>query len=79
MTHDFSLREAKARLSHLLDLAAGGAEIEIRRGGAKRDRFRIVPVETGDVLRRPGTLKGRIVVEDDFDAEDPGLTGSFET
>ena len=74
----FTLREAKAKLSLLLDRAASGEEIEIRRGGPKGGRFRLVLVEAEDTLRRPGALKGQIGISEDFDAEDAEITAGFE-
>jgi antitoxin (DNA-binding transcriptional repressor) of toxin-antitoxin stability system len=78
MLHRYTLREAKARLSALLDSVAAGDEVEILRQGAGEGRFRIVLVEGGTRLRRPGALRGRLRIPDDFDREDPGLTAAFE-
>lgn len=78
MKHEFTTRDAKARLSELLDLAAIGAEVEITRQGAKRGRFRLVAMNEDKPYRRPGTLKGRIRIPDDFDAEDPDIVADFE-
>lgn len=77
-SQEFTLREAKARLSELLDLAAAGVAIEITRQGAKKGRFRIVPSDGAVGRRRPGALKDTLVVPDDFDAEDPGIVRDFE-
>ena len=41
MPHQYTLRDAKARLSELLDLAAAGSVVEITRQGAKRGRFKL--------------------------------------
>lgn len=59
-------REAKRRLSRLVDLAAGGEEVIIQRSG--RPVARLVAVER----RRPlaeafGALRGEIELADDFD------------
>lgn len=78
MTLRVTLRDAKARLSEILDAAAAGEEVEILRKGAKRDRFRIVLVEGSGALRRPGALKGRIGVPEGFDDEDGDLVAAFE-
>jgi antitoxin (DNA-binding transcriptional repressor) of toxin-antitoxin stability system len=77
MTHTFTLREAKARLSHLLDLAAAGEVIEITRKGGKNDRFRLTRSGAPAFDRRPGKMKGEFVLPDDFDDEDPEINAAF--
>lgn len=47
-----TLREAKARLSEVLDRAAAGETIEIVRRGAKKGRFRELAVDSGGVAGR---------------------------
>jgi antitoxin (DNA-binding transcriptional repressor) of toxin-antitoxin stability system len=79
MKHAYTLRDAKARLSALLDLADAGELVEISRDGGRKGRYRILLVEPGEVLRKPGALKGKIWIADDFDAEDPELTAAFES
>ncbi|WP_333834303.1 type II toxin-antitoxin system Phd/YefM family antitoxin [Rubrimonas sp.] len=74
----YTLRDAKARLSEILDRAAQGGEVEIVRHGSKPGRFRILAVEAKDAVRRPGSLKGRITIGEDFDDEDVSLTAAFE-
>ena len=78
MTQVYSLREAKARLSELLDLAAAGVVIEIARRGAKRECFRLVPSNGSFGQRSPGALKGKIKLGNDFDAEDRDMIADFE-
>ena len=78
MMQEYTLREAKARLSELLDLAAVGFGIEITRQGAKKGRFKLVPSEGTFGLRQPGALKGEIGIPDDFDAEDEDIVAGFE-
>ena len=72
-SHQYSLREAKARLSELLDLAAAGNVVEIARAGAQKGRFNLVSVDGTFRQRRPGALKGRIVVPESFGDEDPDI------
>jgi len=69
-----NLYEAKTQLSALVDEAAAGAEIIIAKNGkplAKlvglRDRPR----------RKPGRLKGKIWMSDDFDAPMPDVEDAF--
>ena len=78
MDKTYTLREAKAQLSALLDMVAEGEDVEILRQRGKRGRFRIVMVEADGALRRPGALKDDIGLPEDFDAEDPALTAAFE-
>lgn len=78
MTHRYTLRDAKARLSALLDQAAAGETIAITGRGARAGRFRLIAREVDGALRRPGALSGRIALADDLAAEDPAVTAAFE-
>ena len=78
MQSRYTLREAKARLSEILDLVAAGETVEITRQGAKKGRFRITSVEGEFGGRRPGALAGRISIPRGFDDEDPDLVAAFE-
>ena len=78
MPYQYTLRDAKARLSELLDLAAAGNVVEITRQGAKKGRFKLVSVDGAFGQRRPGALKGRIVIPETFDEEDPDIIADFE-
>lgn len=75
---ELTLREAKARLSEVLDRAAAGEIIEIVRQGARKGRFRVMAVEPAGSVRRPGALRGVLTVPDDFDAPDPAMLDAFE-
>lgn len=75
---ELTLREAKARLSEVLDRAAAGETIEIVRRGARKGRFRVLAVHTDAGLRRPGALRGVMTVPEDFNAPDPDLIATFE-
>jgi prevent-host-death family protein len=60
-----NLYDAKTQLSALVDAAAAGQEIVIAKNGkpmAKLVAFR------GKAKRKPGRLKGKIWMADDFDA-----------
>jgi prevent-host-death family protein len=61
--------EAKTNLSRLLDDVAKGEEIIIAR--ANRPVARLVPYSEAAPRRRPGLLKGKMRVADDFDAPFP--------
>lgn len=77
MQTQYTVREAKARLSELLDLAASGAEIEIHRTKGKKGSFRLVSVDAVSDARRPGILRGKIGIPDDFDDESPDVLAMF--
>ena len=78
VSKQFTLREAKARLSEILDMVAAGVQVEITRQGAKQGRFKLIPTDGEYGKRAPGVLKGQLVVPDDFDDEDPELLADFE-
>lgn len=61
-----NVHEAKTHLSRLLDAVDGGAEIVIARSG--KPVARLVPFERIRAARKPGYLKGRIRIAEDFDA-----------
>lgn len=78
MPETYTLRDAKARLSEILDLVAAGVDVEITRQGEKRGRFRIISADAGFGARRPGALKDRIRIPDSFDDEDAEIIADFE-
>ena len=78
MQTQFTLREAKARLSEILDLVAAGVAVEITRRGPKKGCFRIISTEGGFQNRAAGALKNRITIADGFDDEDPEIVADFE-
>jgi prevent-host-death family protein len=70
-----TVTEAKAHLSALLERASHGEEIIIGRGGKP-----IAILEPYDAMRRPrrpGSLRGRIRIADDFDELSPEIAASF--
>ena len=72
-----NIHEAKTHLSRLVKEAAKGGEIVIAISG--RPAARLVALEAAPVKKRkPGRLKGKIRVSDDFDAPLPdGLLKQF--
>jgi prevent-host-death family protein len=69
--------EAKTNLSRLLDEVQEGEDIVIARGN--KPLARLVPYSGGKAARKPGWLKGKIRVADDFDAPLPDeVIDSFE-
>jgi prevent-host-death family protein len=64
-----SIHEAKTQFSRLVARAKAGEEIVVRRGPTPVAK--IVAYHAPTTPRRPGALKGRIVIADDFD-DTPG-------
>ena len=69
-----NLYEAKTQLSALVDQVAAGAEIIIAKNG--KPMAMLVPYRKP--LRKPGRLKGKIWISDDFDAPMPEIEAAFE-
>jgi prevent-host-death family protein len=67
------LREAKAHLSALIDRVEQGQTLTLTRHG--KPVARIVPIPE----RRPGMLKGRIGMANDFDETPDWLIDAFES
>lgn len=69
-----NIHQAKTHLSRLLEQVAKGEEVVIARSG--RPVARLVAIS--DAPRRPGRLKGKIEIADDFDAPLPeALAAAF--
>lgn len=60
-----NIHHAKTHLSRLIEEVAGGSEVMIAKGG--RPMARLVPLRRDDTPRRPGLLKGKLRIADDFD------------
>lgn len=71
-----NLYEAKTQLSSLVDEAAAGKEIVIAKNGKPMAKL---VAYTEEAKRKPGRLKGRIWMSDDFDAPMPELAALFES
>jgi len=78
MSAQFTLREAKARLSEILDMVAAGVPVEITRQGAKKGRFKVIVTDGEFGKRMPGALKGKIHIPANFDEEDSDILADFE-
>ena len=61
-----NIHEAKTNLSRLVEEVARGGEIIIAKAG--KPIARLVPIKQAKPIRKPGFLKGRIKIADDFDA-----------
>jgi prevent-host-death family protein len=76
-TKAVNVHEAKTHFSKLLAAVAKGQRITICKDGTPVAQ--LGPVETPIPIRRPGLLKGRVTIADDFDAPlPPDLVGTFE-
>jgi antitoxin (DNA-binding transcriptional repressor) of toxin-antitoxin stability system len=63
----YSIGEAKTQLSKLVHLAEDGEEVVLRRGQKPVARVVAIPAEEGRVRRKPGRMRGRVKVHEDFD------------
>ena len=60
-----NIHQAKTHLSRLIEDVASGNEVLIAKGG--RPMARLVPLGRDDTPRRPGLLKGKLRISDQFD------------
>ncbi|HEX3678884.1 MAG TPA: type II toxin-antitoxin system Phd/YefM family antitoxin, partial [Galbitalea sp.] len=65
MSETINVYEAKTHLSRLIARVEAGEEITLSRNG--HAVARIVPLSWQNIVRKPGSWKGRIVIHDDFD------------
>jgi len=71
-----NIHEAKTHLSRLVERAAAGEDIIIGKSG--RPVARLVAYTDRREERRPGRLKGRLWMADDFDITPEWLVDAFE-
>ncbi|HVO91796.1 MAG TPA: type II toxin-antitoxin system Phd/YefM family antitoxin [Terriglobales bacterium] len=72
-----NMHQAKTHFSRLVDLAAAGEEVIIAKAG--KAIARLVPYQPKGVVRRPGTMRGKIRIKKNFDAPLPKeLLAAFE-
>jgi prevent-host-death family protein len=72
-----NIHEAKTNFSKLIDAVGQGEEIVIAKAG--KPAARLVPIQPSTKERKPGALKGKIRVAEDFDAPLPDdLQAAFE-
>ena len=67
--HQVNIHEAKTHLSRLLEEVEAGEEVIIARNG--KPVARLAPIQVIDKPSRPGSLRGRIRMSEDFDAPLP--------
>lgn len=68
-SRQFNIHDAKTHFSRLIDEVSNGEEIVIAKAG--RPVAKLVRIEAAIPSRRPGFLKGKIRIADDFDAPLP--------
>jgi prevent-host-death family protein len=71
-----NMHEAKTHLSRLVARAADGEDIVIAKAG--KPVARLVPYAERTEPRKPGGLKGKIWIADDFDETPQWLIDAFE-
>lgn len=76
-TIQVNMHEAKSQLSQLAERAWAGEHVVIARAG--KPYLDLMPHRDAVApARRPGRLKGRVVVHPDFDAADADIADSFD-
>ena len=70
-----NIHDAKTRLSHLIDRALAGEEVQIARAG--HPLVRLVPIQDDMRPRQGGQMHGKIWIADDFDDPDTDIEALF--
>lgn len=60
------IRYAKIQLEKLVDAVSNGQEFILEDAG--KPVARLIPVEADRIIRRPGAMRGKIKISDDFDS-----------
>ena len=66
-----NIHQAETHLSRLVEDVASGNEVLIAKGG--RPMARLVPLGRDETPRRPGLLKGKLRISEDFDRAAAGF------
>jgi prevent-host-death family protein len=75
--HTVNIHEAKTHLSKLLEEVRNGKEIVIAKSG--KPMAKLTRISPARPVRKPGFLKGKITIADNFDAPLPeDLLDAFE-
>ena len=69
----YSIGEAKTQLSRLVHQAEEGEEVVVRRGQKPVARIIAIPEHEPVVKRKPGAMRGRIKMREDFDEWPPDI------
>ena len=70
-----NISEAKAQLSSLIEKVLAGEEVII--GKAGKPVAKLVRYNKPQAARKPGALKGKIKIADDFDELPPDIAEAF--
>jgi prevent-host-death family protein len=73
--HIINISEAKAQLSALIEKVIAGQEVII--GKAGKPVAKLVRYERSEKPRKPGALKGKIKIGDDFDELPKDIAKAF--
>jgi prevent-host-death family protein len=73
--HVTNVSEAKAQLSALIEKVLAGEEVII--GKAGKPVVKLVRYQRSEEKRRPGALKGKIKIADDFDELPEDIAEAF--
>ncbi len=76
MADEVTIHQAKTHLSRLVRQVEEGEEIVIRRGRTRVAK--LVGYRPAPVRRRPGRLRGKIALADDFDTLPEDVARAFE-
>jgi prevent-host-death family protein len=69
----YTMGEAKTQLSKLVHQAEDGEEVVVRRGRKPVARIVAIPESKAVVRRKPGAMRGRIKMREDFDEWPPDI------
>lgn len=73
-----NIHQAKTNFSKLIEAAMRGEEIIIAKAG--KPAAKLVPIAISKPKRKPGVLKGKIKISEDFDAPLPeNILNQFES
>ena len=72
-----NIHEAKTHLSQILERVARGESVII--GKAGKPMAVLIPYAATQQARKPGSMKGKIQIADDFDAVDDLIADLFES
>lgn len=73
----FNIHQAKTNFSKLIEAVMQGEEIIIAKAG--KPAAKLIPITPSKPKRKPGALKGKIKISEDFDAPLPeDILNQFE-
>jgi antitoxin (DNA-binding transcriptional repressor) of toxin-antitoxin stability system len=69
----YGIGEAKTQLSRLVHQVEEGEDVVLRRGSKPVARLIAIRAGEGPIKRKPGSMRGRVRVPDDFDDWPPDI------